>query len=81
MDSRTQSAPSSQWLGYLMTPFQDNPIPLFVRLLGGKLGSALRSGAVIHLPDQRLINERPKHPGTTHRNRLSHPQRRHPNQR
>jgi hypothetical protein len=64
-----------------MTPLQDNPIPLFIRLLSGKLGSALRSGALIHLPVQRITNERPKHPGTTHRNRLYHPQQRHPNQR
>jgi hypothetical protein len=64
-----------------MTPFQDNPIPLFVRLLGGKLGSALRSGALIHLPDQRITNARPEHPGTTRRNRLYRLQQRHPNQR
>ena len=57
-----------------MTPLPDQPIPLFNRLLGGKLGSALRSDALIYLPDQRLSNERPKHPGTTHRNRLDHPQ-------
>jgi hypothetical protein len=57
-----------------MTPLPDHPIPLFNRLLGGKLGSALRSDALIYLPDQRLSNERPKHPGTTHRNRLDHPQ-------
>ena len=44
-----------------MTPLQYNPIPLFVRLLGGKLGSALRSGTLIHLPDQCITNERPKH--------------------
>ena len=64
-----------------MTPLPDNPNPLFILLLGGKLGSALRSGALIHLPDQRLTNERPKLPGTTHRNRLDHPQQRHPQQR
>ena len=64
-----------------MTPLQDNPIPLFIRLLGGKLGSALRSGAPIHLPGQRLTNERPKHPATTHPNRLYHSQQRHTNQR
>ena len=64
-----------------MTPFQDNPIPLFVRLLGGKLGSALRSGTLIHLPDQCITNERPKHAGTTHPNRLCHAQQRHTNQR
>jgi len=81
MDSRTQSANSSQWLGYLMTSLQDNPIPLFIHLLGGKLGSALRSGSLILPPDQRIANERPKHPGTTYRNRLDHPQQRHPNQR
>jgi hypothetical protein len=57
-----------------MTPLQDNPIPLFILLLGGKLGSALRSGALIHLPDQYISNERPKHPGTNHQNRLDHPQ-------
>ena len=39
-----------------MTPLQDNPIPLFILLPGGKLGSALRRGALIHLPDQRIIN-------------------------
>ena len=64
-----------------MTPLPDNPVPLFIRLLGGKLGSALRRGALIQLPDQRLINERPKLPGTTQRNRLDHPQQCHPNQR
>jgi hypothetical protein len=64
-----------------MTPLQDHPIPLFIRLLGGKLGSALRRGALIHLPDQYISNERLKHPGTTHRNRLDHPQQRHTHQR
>jgi hypothetical protein len=64
-----------------MIPLQDNPIPLFILLLGGKLGSALRRGALIHLPDQYISNERPKRPGTTHRNRLYHPQQRHTNQR
>ena len=42
-----------------MTPLQDNPIPLFILLLGGKLGSALRSGALIHLPDQRIPTNAP----------------------
>ena len=64
-----------------MTPLPDNPIPLFNRLLGGKLGSALRSDPLVHLLGQRVTNERPKHPGTIHRNRLYHPQQRHTNQR
>ena len=64
-----------------MIPLPDNPIPLFIRLLGSKLGSALRRGALIQLPDQRIINERPKLPGTNHRNRLDHPPQRHTQQR
>ena len=64
-----------------MTPLPDQPIPLFNRLLGGKMGSALRSGPRIHLPGQRLTNERPKHPATTHPNRLDHLQQRRTNQR
>lgn len=64
-----------------MTPLPDNPNPLFILLLGVKLGSALRSGTLIHLPDQHLFNERRKRPGTTHRNRLDHPPQRHPHQR
>ncbi len=64
-----------------MTPLPDHPIPLFILLLGGKLGSALRRGALIHLPDQHISNERRKHPGTNHRNRLDHLPQRHTYQR
>ena len=64
-----------------MTPLPDDPISLFILLLGGKLGSALRRGALIYLPDQRIINERPEHPATTYRNRLDHPPQRHAHQR
>jgi hypothetical protein len=56
-----------------MIPLPDHPIPLFILLPGGKPGSALRRGALIHLPDQPLSNECPKLPGTNHRNRLDHP--------
>ncbi len=56
-----------------MTPLPDNPIPLFILLRGGKLGSALRSGTLIHLPDQRITNERRKRPGNNRPNRLDRP--------